>query len=406
MLALERFVEAQHVFIWPCALQALHTAEPLNGKSSKATQAQQQGADAMQQSKGAKRKQPEPEQKLLASSQSADALTVSAPPPTVSPSPPAQQEERIVLRKPTGGRGYQSKMCEECQRRHKGHCGTERAVKSCLRRQPAQPAQSAQPGITAVPSQVPQAASGAQRQGAALSKEQATGRTLGIAAQLQALSRRPSDAGEAAQAHAAAQAGQKPVPPGQPPRPPGQPRPKAAPQELQQPGHKDAQKRARKKQRTAGKQASWSTGETEDTWTDGAAAERVRPAVPAPADASEPNAASKQKKVTNGKQAKEQKAEAVKVTAEPLNAASASQNRASAVSMRKASAANHDSISSAPQHGGSSRSKLSKGSGPSLKAPSSKLRKLTKAGNISTVKQASPVSTGLLMVFRLILGWA
>ena len=60
----------------------------------------------------------------------------------------------------------------------------------------------------------------------------------------------------------------------------------------------------------------------------------------------------------------------------------------------------------APQHGGSSRSKLSKGSGPSLKAPSSKLRKLTKAGNISTVKQASPVSTGLLMVFRLILGWA
>ena len=199
--------------------------------------------------------------------------------------------------------GINQRCAKSARGATRGTAGTERAVKSCLRRQPAQPAQSAQPGITAVPSQVPQAASGAQRQGAALSKEQATGRTLGIAAQLQALSRRPSDAGEAAQAHAAAQAGQKPVPPGQPPRPPGQPRPKAAPQELQQPGHKDAQKRARKKQadsRQAGQLVDRRDRRHLDRWC--RQTERVRPAVPAPADASEPNAASKQKKVTNGKE--------------------------------------------------------------------------------------------------------
>ncbi len=356
------------------------------------TRANQQSAEIVQRSKGVKWKQLEPKGKLLASSQSAD---VPAPPPTVSPSLPAQLEERDLLGKQNGGRKHQSRMCEECQRRHKGHCGTERAVKSCLRRQPAQPAHSAQPDVPAAPSQVPQAANMAQS--AALQQDQVQGRTLGIAAQLQALSRRPSDAGEAAQAHAAAQAGQKVGGLGQQPRPSGQPKPKPATHVLPKPGQKDARERASKKQRTAGKLTSWSTGETEDTWTDGAAAKRVGPAVSAPADASEANNGSKQKKATRGKQAKGQKAGAVKDVEEPTNAASASQNRGSKAPKRKASAATNDSISSAPQQGGSSKSKLSKGSGPSQKAPPSKLRKLTKAGNASTAKQASPVTDRLLM---------
>ena len=344
----------------------------------------------MQRSKEVKGKQPEPKGKLLASSQPAD---VAAPPPTMSP---AQQEERGLPGKQKGSRRFTSRMCEECQRRHKGHCGTERAVKSCLRRNPVQPAQSAQPAGPA-PSQLP--ASEAQRQGVDVPKEQVTGRTLGIAAQLQALSRRPSDAGEAARAHAAAQAGQKPGLTGQ------HPKPKVALQAQQQPGQKDVQEQASKKQRTAGKQASWSTGETEDTWTDGAAANRVGPAVSAPANASEAKNTSKQKKATkgkeakaNGKQAKGQEAGSVKNIKEPTNAASASQNRGSKASKAKASAANHDSISSAPQQAASSRSKLSKGSGPSQKVPPSKLRKLTKAGNISTAKQASPVTARLIVI--------
>lgn len=369
-----------------CALQVADTAEPGRGKGSKAMQTQWRSADVMERRKGVKRKHLEAKERLAASSQSADAVTTSARPPTPGSSSPAQHgeelaAERSILEKPDG-RKPRSYQCEVCQKRHRGHCGTEKAVKACLRRKLVQ---TAQPGVPAAPAQ---AASGAERHSAAQPKGQVLGRTLGIAAQLQALSRRPNDAGEAAQALVAAQAGQELGLPRQP-NLPAKANSKAS-LLAHQPGQKPTQERASKKQRAAGKQGSLSVKGSEETLTDkSAAAERVRPCAAGPAKASEPMNTSEHKRATHGKRASGQKARALDDTQEFSRGASAS-HTASDAPKRKASA--HDSISSAPQQGGSSRSKLGKGSGPSQKAPSSKLRKLTKAGNTAIAKQASPVT--------------
>ena len=338
-----------------------------------------------------KRKHPEAEERPAASSQSADAATLSAPLPTVSPSSPAQRGEKLaaersLVEKPDGRkpRGYQ---CEACQKKKQGHCGTDKAIKACLRRKPVQ---TAQPGVPAAPAQAPQAADRAERHGAALlAKEQIPGRTLGIAAQLQALARRPSDVGEAAQAPAATRAGQKLGLLGQH-KPPTKVSSKGSLQ-AHQPEQKDTRERASKTQRAAGKQVSLLVRGSEETLTDkSAAAEKVRLAAAAPADASERINISEDKRATKGKRAGGQTARELEDAGEPSRVASAS-HKASDMPKRKASAATHDTLSSAPVHGGSSKSKLGEGSGPSQKAPSSKLRKLTKAGNIATAKQASSV---------------
>ena len=427
--------------------QVSQTSEPVEDKSRKFIKTQRQSTEDVQKSKGVKRKQPEAEGKLSASSQSADATTIADPAPTVNPTPPAWREEKPLLtangRKPRGyqceecqkkkqghcgtekavkaclrrqqligaepsspaapspaeaahspakaalmpgvmtspaqqekkillkadGRKPQGYQCEECQKRHQGHCGTERAVKACLRRRPAQ---TAQPGSPLPASHVPHNTGGAQAQGAALPTEEVPGRTLGIAAKLQALARRPSDAVEAAQPHNAAKHGQKVGIPGQQPGPPSRTTGKAS------------------LQRTASKHGSLSARALEKTLTDrSAAAKSVRPA---PAEDSRAINPSKPKKAAKGKHARGPKAGALADTEQPSISASASHKKASSQPKRRADDLNHDSTSTAPKHADSIRDQLGKGSGPGQTAPTSKMRKLTKAGNTTAAKQASPVT--------------
>ena len=405
--------------------QVSQACEPVEGKGSKFIKTQRHSTEDVQRSKGVKRKQPEAEAKPGASPHSADATPMPDPAPTVTSTLPAQQEEKANACKP---RGYQ---CNECQKKHQGHCGTEKAIKACLRRSKAigpehgspaapfpanarkprgyqceecqkrrqghcgteravkaclrwRPAQTAQPGSPVPGSQVPHGASGAEAQGAALPKEEVPGRTLGIAAKLQALARRPSDAVEAAHPHNAAQTGQKLGLPGQQRGAPGRTTGRESLQTLHQPERGDTEGPKGKKQRTASKHASLSARASEQTLTDRtAAAKSVKAAF---AEGSQAIHSSKRKMAAKGKHARESKAEASADTEEPSRPASATQRKASGQAKSRADDLNHDSTSTGPKHADSTAEQLGRGS---AQGPVSKLRRLTKAGNVTAAKQAS-----------------
>lgn len=152
--------------------------------------------------------------------------------------------------KPSGPRP-RNFSCKECRKSHKGHCGTDRAVKSCLRRKQASTAEAQ--GNSAAAGKAGAGAIAAPAAAQAPAQKVGTpGRTLGIAARLEALARRPGTA----------QAGQLPSPPGKSKRTASlkalqQHRPAGA--SLKQSGtfgEHAPEQRAIKKQKTAGKQAS------------------------------------------------------------------------------------------------------------------------------------------------------
>ena len=119
-----------------CCLQAKDAAQPSKGKAkgSKHAAAAKTSTHGAQQGKGAKRKQPEGDDRPVALEHAAEALPVPDPASDGSRSPRAQQPGRAEESPPGSGKRLRSYMCAECQKRHRGHCGTDRAVKSCLRR--------------------------------------------------------------------------------------------------------------------------------------------------------------------------------------------------------------------------------------------------------------------------------
>ena len=152
--------------------------------------------------------------------------------------------------KPSGPRP-RNFNCKECRKSHKGHCGTDRAVKSCLRRK--QPSTAETQGNSAAAGKAGAGAIAAPAAAQAPAQQVGTpGRTLGIAARLEALARRPGTA----------QAGQLPSPPGKSKRTASlkalqQHRPaEASLKQSGTSGEHAPEQRAIKKQKTAGKQAS------------------------------------------------------------------------------------------------------------------------------------------------------
>ena len=122
--------------ILSCCSQAKDAAQPSRGKAkgSKHAAAAKTSTHSAQQGKGAKQKQPEGDGRLVALADAAEALPVPDPASDGSHSPRAQQPERAEETPPGSGKRLRSYMCAECQKRHRGHCGTDRAVKTCLRR--------------------------------------------------------------------------------------------------------------------------------------------------------------------------------------------------------------------------------------------------------------------------------
>lgn len=122
--------------ILSCCSQAKDAAQPSRGKAkgSKHAAAAKTSTHSAQQGKGAKQKQPEGDDRLVALADAAEALPVPDPASDGSHSPRAQQPERAEETPPGSGKRLRSYMCAECQKRHRGHCGTDRAVKTCLRR--------------------------------------------------------------------------------------------------------------------------------------------------------------------------------------------------------------------------------------------------------------------------------
>ena len=119
-----------------CCLQARDAAQPSKGKAkgAKHAAAAKLSTHGAQQGSGAKRKQPEGDDSLIALAHAAETLPVSDPASDGSHSPRAQQPGGVEETPPGSGKRLRSYMCTECQKRHRGHCGTNRAVKTCLRR--------------------------------------------------------------------------------------------------------------------------------------------------------------------------------------------------------------------------------------------------------------------------------
>ena len=122
-------------FLKSCS-QAKDAAQPSRGKAkgSKHAAAAKRSTHSAQHGKGAKQKQPEGDDRLVALADAAEALPVPDPASDGSHSPRAQQPGRAEESPPGSGKRLRSYMCAECQKRHRGHCGTDRAVKTCLRR--------------------------------------------------------------------------------------------------------------------------------------------------------------------------------------------------------------------------------------------------------------------------------
>ena len=150
--------------------------------------------------------------------------------------------------KPSGPRPRNS-SCKECRKSHRGHCGTDKAVKSCLRRK--QPSTANIQGNSAAAGKAGAGAAAAPAAAQAPAQQVGTtGRMLGVAARLEALARRPGTA----------QAGQLPSPPGKSKRTASlkvlqQHRPaEASLKQSGSSGQHAPEQRAIKKQKTAGKQ--------------------------------------------------------------------------------------------------------------------------------------------------------
>jgi len=101
--------------------------------------------------------------------------------------------QKKIVKWQGGFRAAPFTSCEQCRHRKKGHCGTEMAVTECLYRQAVTPPSEQQPAEAAPASEV--------------TTPKSQGRTLGIKAQLQALSQRKQAAEPARPQAAKSQAG-------------------------------------------------------------------------------------------------------------------------------------------------------------------------------------------------------
>lgn len=425
-----------------------------SGRPRKVSSTQPQSTQALQKSKGVKRKQPEIEAKL------ADAGTASDQAPVISPTAAAQRPETTSIRKNSRRfTGYQcdecrSKhqghcgtekaaksclrrglanspkpgcnepqfvSCKECRKAHKGHCGTERAVKSCLRRRQADTAQPDAPAAQTASQDQPRGAGLMKPPGAARTKKQVQNRTLGVKAQLDALARRPSDTevgklpngaadivAQAVQRMSASgqqlsspgQLGQRlgtSGQPGQVPSPSGKSKRSASVRALHQAKipkatleNGDSSGYQGAIERTSKKQRNIKKHATVSAQMSD---EPVRHSSgPATDRKKEETNGTVQKLPVKGKNAKKRKAQpgALEDCEEPSMAASGAQGKA-VLSKRKVAGVLLSSSSSAAKHAVGLEIKPGKGSGPGQDALPSKLRKLTKAGNTDSATQVLSV---------------
>lgn len=250
-------------------LQATEAAEPGKGKESKQSRVQQQIAAGVQhstavaqQTSDKKRKQPEEASGLDALAAAAEAVADVADAAATPQAVPraaleamqnacAQPLEKTAPpQSKARSRAYQ---CEECRKKKKGHCGTDRAVKTCLRRGQTQGAQAE---VREAAGQAGAGPQQAQQQGSAQAGQPGQpGRTLGIAAKLAALARRPEGAagsplpGRAGQV----QGQQRPAPAKKKPGVPGVSKRSASLTALQQAEHA---RRAAKRSSSPGRQGT------------------------------------------------------------------------------------------------------------------------------------------------------